>query len=145
MNIEVAQKKVRKDDDSDEENDVSPETGQETKPETQKSPPEGNSIPNGILKNGYLNHNGTSLINREDNLILLPEPNKNHSANVANGAADSENTDENVVSSDKVDFFLTLTKENQIKIAFFCNTIYIFKSCTHGTVYFDILRHFVQY
>ncbi|KRT80440.1 hypothetical protein AMK59_6991, partial [Oryctes borbonicus] len=77
LNIEVAQKKVRKDDSDEEEDTVTlPETGGESKSEIAQTVPQGNLLPNGVVKNGYFNQNGTSLINREDNLILLPEPPK---------------------------------------------------------------------
>ncbi|KAI4459526.1 phospholipid acyltransferase [Holotrichia oblita] len=99
INIEVAQRKVRKDDSDEEDTDVSPETGQESKVEIKKSVPQGNSIPNGVVTNGYSNHNSTSLINRQDNLILLPEPPKiptppHHDTDISEA---SLNKDDNVI------------------------------------------------
>ncbi|GJQ72887.1 hypothetical protein Trydic_g1535 [Trypoxylus dichotomus] len=76
VNIEVAQRRVRKDDSDEEDTVVLPENGTESKTEIAQSFPQESSVPNGVLKNGFFNHNGTSLINREDNLILLPEPPK---------------------------------------------------------------------
>ncbi|KAK9729225.1 Acyltransferase [Popillia japonica] len=99
INIEVAQRKVRKDDSDEEDMDVSPETGQESKLEIKESIPQGNSVPNGVVTNGYFNHNSTSLINRQDNLILLPEPPKipnppHHDTDITEA---SLNKDDNVV------------------------------------------------
>lgn len=111
---------------------MSPETGQESKLEIKESIPQGNSVPNGVVTNGYFNHNSTSLINRQDNLILLPEPPKipnppHHDTDITEA---SLNKDDNVVSL----FLLIRLVTNRKK----CNTyntiersLLFMATCTH--------------
>lgn len=105
MNIEVAQKKNRKEFTEEDTTTEDSSTLQSNKSEIEKCK-QSNGITQQLKKNGYINQNDNALISRDGNLILVPEPLMNHQGGGAPMEKSPDSGDTKNNNGVKVNYYL---------------------------------------